>query len=208
MELLNFILHVDNYLADFIRDYGLWVYAILFLIIFVETGVVIMPFLPGDSLLFTAGMFGAAGLLNPWLLVMLLMVAAISGDQLNYSIGHRVGRKIYSTQSRWIKQSHLMLAQEFFVRHGGKSIILARFMPIIRTLVPFVAGVSHMPYAQFAKFNLLGGVLWINAFVWAGVALGNIPIIKENVTVISLGIVVISILPAVYAALMPKKTAA
>ncbi|MEY2862968.1 MAG: hypothetical protein RLY58_675 [Pseudomonadota bacterium] len=205
MEWFSLILHVDHYLADFIRDYGLWVYGILFLIIFVETGLVVMPFLPGDSLLFTAGMFGATGLLNPWLLVGLLMVAAISGDQVNYAIGQQIGRRVYTWDSRWIKQDHLQMAQQFFVRHGGKSIVLARFMPIIRTLVPFVAGVSRMPYGQFAKFNVLGGVLWINAFIWAGFALGNIPIIKNNVTVISLGIVVLSILPAVVAALMQKR---
>jgi len=205
MELINFILHIDNYLADFIRDYGVWVYGILFLIIFIETGLIVMPFLPGDSLLFTAGMFCATGLLNPWWLVVLLMAAAISGDQVNYAVGQRIGRRVYTWDSRWIKQAHLMLAQQFFVRHGGKSIVLARFMPVIRTLVPFVAGVSRMPYGQFAKFNVLGGVLWINAFIWAGFALGNIPIIKNNVTVISLGIVVLSILPALAAALMQKK---
>jgi membrane-associated protein len=205
MELINFILHIDNYLADFIRDYGVWVYGILFLIIFIETGLIVMPFLPGDSLLFTAGMFCATGLLNPWWLVVLLMAAAISGDQVNYAVGQRIGRRVYTWDSRWIKQAHLQLAQQFFVRHGGKSIVLARFMPVIRTLVPFVAGVSRMPYGQFAKFNVLGGVLWINAFIWAGFALGNIPMIKNNVTVISLGIVVLSILPALAAALMQKK---
>lgn len=205
MELINFILHVDQHLAEFIQNYGVWVYGILFAIIFIETGLIVMPFLPGDSLLFAAGMFCAAGLLNPWLLVVLLMIAAITGDQTNYFIGHQVGQKIYQVQSRWIKQEHLKLAQDFFVKHGGKSIVLARFMPIIRTLVPFVAGVSRMPYQHFVRFNVIGGVLWINVFVWAGVALGNIPIIKENVTVISLGIVVLSVMPAVFAAVMQKK---
>jgi membrane-associated protein len=208
MELIDFILHVDQHLAEFIQNYGVWVYGILFAIIFVETGLIVMPFLPGDSLLFAAGMFCAAGLMNPWLLVVLLMIAAISGDQVNYMIGHKVGRKIYTIESRWIKQDHLKLAQQFFIDHGGKSIVLARFMPIIRTFVPFVAGVSHMPYRHFVRFNVIGGVLWINAFVWAGVALGNIPIIKENVTVISLGIVVLSVMPAVFAAIAQKKAKA
>ena len=205
MEIINFILHVDDYLASFITQYGIWVYAILFLIIFVETGLIVMPFLPGDSLLFTAGMFAAAGLLNPWLLVVLLMIAAISGDQLNYFIGSKVGKKVYAWDSRWLKQDHLKLAQQFFIEHGGKSIVLARFMPIVRTFVPFVAGVSHMPYQRFVGFNVIGGILWINLFVWLGYLLGNIAWVKQNVTTISLAIIVLSILPAIFATLSQRR---
>ena len=208
MEIINFILHVDDYLASFISQYGLWVYAILFLIIFVETGLIVMPFLPGDSLLFTAGMFCAAGLLNPWLLVLLLMVAAISGDQTNYFIGSKVGRKVYDWDSRWLKKDHLQLAERFFVEHGGKSIVLARFMPIVRTFVPFVAGVSQMPYQRFVLFNVVGGVLWINIFIWLGYLLGNLPWVKDNVTTISLVIIILSILPAVFAAISQKRKSA
>jgi membrane-associated protein len=207
MELIHFILHVDQYLAEFITQYGLWVYAILFAIIFIETGLIVMPFLPGDSLLFTAGMFAAVGMLNPLVLVVLLMIAAIVGDQVNYGVGHHIGSRVYQMNSRWIKQDHLRLAQQFFVKHGGKSIILARFMPIIRTFVPFVAGASQMPYAHFAKYNVIGAVIWINAFVWAGYALGNVPVIRDHVTAISLGIVVLSVLPAVVAWLLQKTKA-
>lgn len=205
MEIINFILHVDDYLASFISQYGLWVYAILFLIIFVETGLIVMPFLPGDSLLFAAGMFCAAGLLNPWVLVLLLIVAAISGDQLNYFIGSKVGRKVYDWDSRWLKKDHLKLAEHFFIEHGGKSVVLARFMPIVRTFVPFVAGVSHMPYRKFVFFNVIGAVLWINIFIWLGYSLGNIAWIKDNVTTISLVIIVLSILPAIFAAISQKR---
>lgn len=196
MELIDFILHVDQHLLEFVRDYGTWVYAILFLIIFVETGLVVMPLLPGDSLLFAAGAIAATGALDPVWLSVLLLIAAVMGDSLNYQIGRYIGPRVFSMNLRFIKREHLLRTQAFFAKHGGKTIIFARFMPIIRTFAPFVAGVSHMHYPRFLMFNMVGGAAWILSFVWLGYFFGNLPVIKDNFSYVIFTIIAISMLPA------------
>lgn len=197
MELIDFILHVDQHLLEFVRDYGTWVYAILFLIIFVETGLVVMPLLPGDSLLFAAGAIAATGAMDPVLLSILLFMAAVMGDSLNYQIGRYIGPRVFSMKLRFIKRDHLLKTQSFFEKHGGKTIIFARFLPIIRTFAPFIAGVSHMQYSRFLMFNVIGGAAWILSFVWLGYFFGNLPVIKDNFTYVIFAIIGISMLPAV-----------
>ena len=203
-ELLDLLLHVDVYLLDLVANYGIWVYAILFLIIFAETGLVVTPFLPGDSLLFAAGALAASGALDPAGTVLLLVVAAVLGDAVNYAVGRMVGtRIIHLAQTdprwgRWIQPAYVARAHEFFERHGGKAIVLARFMPIVRTFVPFVAGVAEMRYPAFALYNVTGAVTWVGVCVGAGYIFGNVPIVKENFSLVALGIVVVSILPMVF----------
>jgi membrane-associated protein len=203
-ELLDLLLHVDVYLLELVMNYGIWIYAILFLIVFAETGLVVTPFLPGDSLLFAAGALAASGALDVAGISLLLIVAAILGDAVNYSIGRMVGtRVIHLAQTdprwgRWIQPAHLAKAHEFFERHGGKAIVLARFMPIVRTFVPFVAGVAEMSYPAFALYNVTGAVAWVGICVGAGYIFGNVPIVKENFSLVALGIVVVSILPMVF----------
>jgi membrane-associated protein len=203
-ELLDLLLHVDVYLLDLAMNYGIWIYAILFLIVFAETGLVVTPFLPGDSLLFAAGALAASGALDVAGVSLLLIVAAILGDAVNYSIGRMVGtRVIHLAQTdarwgRWIQPAHLAKAHEFFERHGGKAIVLARFMPIVRTFVPFVAGVAEMSYPAFALYNVTGAVAWVGICVGAGYIFGNVPIVKENFSLVALGIVFVSILPMVF----------
>ena len=197
MELIDFILHVDQHLLEFVRDYGIWIYAILFLIIFVETGLVVMPLLPGDSLLFAAGAIAATGAMDPVLLSILLFIAAVMGDSLNYQIGRYIGPRVFSMNLRFIKRDHLLKTQSFFEKHGGKTIIFARFLPIIRTFAPFIAGVSHMQYSRFLMFNVIGGAAWILSFVWLGYFFGNLPVIKDNFTYVIFAIIGISMLPAV-----------
>lgn len=199
MELIDFILHVDRHLTTFAAAYGVWIYALLFLIVFVETGVVVMPLLPGDSLLFAAGALAAAGEMNVWLLMGLLFVAAVLGDNLNYYIGNRIGPRVYSWDSRWIRREHLLKTQEFFLRHGGKTVIIARFMPIVRTFTPFVAGVGAMPWNRFLLFNVIGAALWVGSCVGLGYGLGNLPFFKENFSAIILAIIFVSILPGLIA---------
>ncbi|NOT26355.1 MAG: DedA family protein [Acidobacteria bacterium] len=203
-ELLDLLLHVDVYLLELVMNYGIWIYAILFLVIFAETGLVVTPFLPGDSLLFAAGALAASGALDVAGVSLLLIVAAILGDAVNYSIGRMVGtRVIHLAQTdprwgRWIKPAHLAKAHEFFERHGGKAIVLARFMPIVRTFVPFVAGVAEMGYPSFALYNVTGAVAWVGICVGAGYIFGNVPIVKDNFSLVALGIVFVSILPMVF----------
>jgi len=203
-ELLDLLLHVDVYLLELVASYGIWIYAILFLIIFAETGLVVTPFLPGDSLLFAAGALCASGALDLGGVALLLVVAAILGDAANYAIGRVVGtRVIYLSQTdprwgRWVKPAHLARAHEFFERHGGKAIVLARFMPIVRTFVPFVAGVAEMGYPAFALYNVTGAVTWVGVCVGAGYVFGNVPIVKENFSLVALGIVFVSVLPMVF----------
>ncbi|ONG41076.1 cytochrome O ubiquinol oxidase [Alkanindiges hydrocarboniclasticus] len=197
MELIDFILHVDQHLLEFVRDYGTWIYAILFLIIFVETGLVVMPLLPGDSLLFAAGAIAATGAMDPVLLSILLFIAAVMGDSLNYQVGRYIGPRVFNMNLRFIKRDHLLKTQSFFEKHGGKTIIFARFLPIIRTFAPFIAGVSHMHYPRFLMFNVLGGAAWILSFIWLGFFFGNLPIIKDNFTYVIFAIIGISMLPAV-----------
>ncbi|WP_349928056.1 DedA family protein [Acinetobacter sp. A1-4-2] len=198
MELLDFILHVDAHLLEFITDYGVWIYAILFLIIFVETGLVVMPFLPGDSLLFAAGALAAStGAMNPYILVILLFTAAVLGDTLNYHIGKFIGPRVFEIESRFINKKHLTYTQKFFEKHGGKTIIFARFIPFARTFAPFVAGAGHMNYKYFLSFNVIGAICWVSSFVILGYLFGNMPIVKDNFTHLIFGIIIISILPGI-----------
>ena len=198
MELLDFILHVDAHLLEFITDYGVWIYAILFLIIFVETGLVVMPFLPGDSLLFAAGALAAStGAMNPYILVILLFTAAVLGDTLNYHIGKFIGPRVFEIESRFINKKHLTYTQKFFEKHGGKTIIFARFIPFARTFAPFVAGAGHMNYKYFLSFNVIGAICWVGSFVILGYLFGNMPIVKDNFTHLIFGIIIISILPGI-----------
>lgn len=198
MELIDFILKIDQYLAVFLQDYGLWLYAILFLIIFIETGLVVMPFLPGDSLLFATGALAAfTGQLDPVLLIILLFIAAVLGDTLNYHIGNYIGPKVFERESKWINKQHLLNTQKFFEKHGGKTIIFARFLPFARTFAPFVAGASSMSYKYFITYNIIGGFLWISSFILLGYFFGNQPVIKENFTYVVFGIIIFSVLPII-----------
>ncbi len=196
-QIIDFILHIDVYLSDIIAQYGAWTLAILASIIFVETGVVVMPILPGDSLIFAAGTFAARGALNPWAVFVVLSLAAIAGDTVNYWIGHRVGSKAYSGEVRWIKKDHMERTHAFFEKYGGKAIFLARFVPIVRTFAPFVAGVSQMPYGYFFRWNVIGGITWVAIFTLLGYFFGNIPFVQQNFELVIVAIVIISVIPAI-----------
>lgn len=196
-KFIDFFLHLDKHLLDIVTNYKSWTYLILFMIIFCETGFVVAPFLPGDSLLFTAGAIAALGILNIWLLVLLLCVAAIIGDSVNYSIGKFLGSKVFERNYRFINQNHLLKARSFYEKHGGKTIIIARFVPIVRTFAPFVAGVTRMNYSGFITYNVLGGILWVFACSFAGYFFGNIPLIKENFSLVIIAIIIVSILPII-----------
>lgn len=199
MYLIDFILHVDQHLVEFVTNYGIWIYAILFMIIFVETGLVVMPFLPGDSLLFAAGALASTGAMDPWILGVLLFVAAVLGDTLNYHIGKYIGPRVFETQSRWINKEYLYKTQAFFEKHGGKTIIFARFIPFARTFAPFIAGVSQMHYRTFLMFNVIGAFFWISSFIFLGYQFGNLPVMKDNFTYVIFGIIILSVMPAVIA---------
>ncbi|WP_037575961.1 DedA family protein [Sporocytophaga myxococcoides] len=192
---IDLFLHLDQHLSQIITDYGFWTYLILFMIIFVETGLVIMPILPGDSLLFAAGTFAALGSLNLGLLILLLFIAAFLGDTLNYFIGNFIGPKVFSKDYRFLKKEYLVKTQQFYEKHGGKTIIFARFMPIIRTFAPFIAGVGTMNYKKFISYNIIGGILWVAGFTLLGYLFGNIPAVKKNFTLVILGIILLSITP-------------
>lgn len=191
----DFILHIDVHLGQIILDYGTLTYAILFGIIFVETGLVFVPFLPGDSLLFAAGAFAALGSLNLPLTLGLMIIAAIAGDTLNYWIGHFFGQKLVDNPKVPINKEHIEETQKFFDKHGGKTIILARFVPIVRTFAPFVAGIGKMHYTQFLSYNVIGGLAWVLVATLAGFFFGNIPFVKENFSLVVLGIVFVSVVP-------------
>ncbi len=192
---MDFILHIDKHIAEFVATYGTGTYAIIFLIIFCETGLIVAPFLPGDSLLFAAGSLAALGSLNPHLLFLLITIAAIIGDFVNYSIGKFSGDKILAKNSRFIKKENIEKTNKFYEKHGGKTIILARFIPIVRTFAPFVAGTAKMNYRNFLVYNVVGAILWAGIFVYAGYYFGNIPIVKNNFKFVVIGIIVISVLP-------------
>jgi membrane-associated protein len=194
MAVVDFILHIDTHLDSIIRSYGTWTYAILFLIVFCETGFVVTPFLPGDSLLFAAGTFAARGSLNAALLFGLLTVAAIIGDTVNYWIGNYVGPRA-ARGLPFVKTKYLDRTHAFYEKHGGKTIVIARFMPIIRTFAPFVAGVGAMEYGRFLMFNVGGAILWVALFIYAGYYFGNIPAVEENFTLVIMAIIALSILP-------------
>ena len=195
--LIDFILHLDEHLSAIILQYGTWTYAILFLIIFMETGFVVTTFLPGDSLLFAAGSFAALGALNPITLVILLCIAAILGDTVNYWIGHYIGERAFSGNIRWLKKEYMDQTHEFYEKHGGKTIILARFVPIIRTFAPFVAGVGKMSYGKFISYNIIGGIIWVNLFIFMGFFFGNLPFVKKNFELVIFAIIFISFIPPV-----------
>ena len=211
-DLIDLILHADVLLLDLVKTYGAWVYGVLFAIIFAETGLVVTPILPGDSLLFAAGALAATGALDVRAVLVLLVVAAVAGDAVNYSVGRAVGVRIIRRAEvdpswrRWINPAHVAKAHEFFERHGGKAIVLARFMPIVRTFVPFVAGAAEMTYPSFAFFNVAGAVAWVAICVGAGYVFGNVPIVKDNFTLVALGIVAVSLLPMVIEYLRHRRT--
>ena len=201
--LIDLFLHLDEYMANIISQYGAWTYAILFLVIFMETGFVVTPFLPGDSLLFAAGTFAALGSMNVWLLIGLLIVAAIGGDTVNYWIGHYLGDRAYNI--KWIKKEYLDRTHAFFEKHGGKTIFLARFVPIVRTFAPFVAGMGRMSYRYFFSYNVFGGIVWVLLFTLLGYFFGNNPVVKQNFELVIIAIILISIVPALWEALKARR---
>jgi membrane-associated protein len=215
-SLLDFILHIDNYLFDLIQDYGTWVYGILFLIVFVETGLVFMPLLPGDSLLFAAGSFCAGvqidnelAQLNLFVVLSLLIIAAILGDALNFWIGQKYGRKLAQLKIGkypLLKEKHLQQTQDFFEKHGSKTIIIARFVPIVRTFAPFTAGVANMRYSTFLKFNVIGGISWVLGLTLTGYFFGNLDFVRKNFETVIFGIIGLSLLPMFIAILKEKMT--
>jgi membrane-associated protein len=203
-ELVDFILHLDVHLNTIIQNFGVWTYLILFLIIFMETGFVITPFLPGDSLLFAAGSFAALGSLNVWALFITLTLAAILGDTINYWIGHYIGPRAFSGNVRFLKKEYIDRTHDFYEKHGGKTIILARFIPIIRTFAPFVAGIGAMEYPRFFFFNVTGAILWVGLFTFGGYFFGNLPFVQDNFTIVIVAIIVISVLPGIFEFLRDK----
>src|SRR5512147_1474359 len=201
--LIDLFLHLDEYMANIIAQYGTWTYAILFFIIFMETGFVITPFLPGDSLLFAAGSFAALGSLNIWVLLILLSIAAVLGDTVNYWIGHYLGDRAYNV--KWIKREYLDRTHAFFEKHGGKTIFLARFVPIVRTFAPFVACMGRMSYGYFFSYNVFGGIVWVALFTCAGYFFGNIEFVKNNFELVIIAIILISLVPVVLEAVKAKR---
>jgi membrane-associated protein len=203
--LWDLLVHLDQHLAELVRQFGPWIYAILFAIVFCETGLVVTPFLPGDSLLFVAGGLAALGGMNVHLLVALLVAAAILGDAVNYAIGRYLGRHLFTDRSsRFLNPAYLERAHAFYERHGGKAIVIARFVPIVRTYVPFVAGMAEMTYPRFAFYNVTGALLWVVSLCYAGYFFGNLPFVRQNLTLIIFGIIGLSLLPIVWAAVQAK----
>jgi membrane-associated protein len=198
LQLIEIFIHLDEYLGQVIRNYGTWTYLILFAIIFMETGLVVTPFLPGDSLIFAAGTFAGMGALNVWVLWITLCAAAILGDTVNYWIGHYIGPKAFSGQVRFLKKEYLDRTHAFYEKHGGKTIILARFVPIIRTFAPFVAGVGAMTYSHFIVYNVVGGIAWVSLFLFLGYFFGGLRFVQDNFSIVVIAIILISVLPAVY----------
>jgi membrane-associated protein len=207
-SLIDFVLHIDDHLIQIVNDYKYWTYLILFLIIFVETGVVVMPFLPGDSLLFAAGMLAAQpNELNVWLLIGLLLIAAIAGDSLNYSIGKNFGMRITKFKlfgKQMVTDAQIEKTHSFYEKYGSKTIVIARFVPIVRTLAPFVGGIGRMNYGAFITYNVVGAILWVVGLTLAGYFLGNIPFIRDNFSQVVLAIIVLSVLPIVYEVIKEK----
>jgi membrane-associated protein len=199
-QFLDVFLHLDKHFADVIRDYGTWTNLVLFVIVFCETGLVVTPFLPGDSLLFTAGTFASLGSLNVWVVFLLLALAAVLGDTVNYWIGKKIGPRAFSGTVKFLKQEHLRKTELFYEKHGRKTIIIARFVPIIRTFAPFVAGVGSMNYPVFLAYNVTGGVAWVALCVFSGFFFGNIPVVKRNFSIAILAIILISMLPLMWEA--------
>jgi membrane-associated protein len=210
-DIIEFFLHVDVHLAEITTAYGPWIYALLFAVVFAETGLVATPFLPGDSLIFACGALAAAGVLDPWLTAGLLLVAAVAGDAVNYSIGRAIGPRVFRAEDRssaWhrlLNREHLVRTHAFFERYGGKAVVLGRFVPIVRTFVPFVAGAVTMTYRKFAFFNITGALLWVGICFGAGYAFGNVPVVKNNFSLVALGIVLVSVLPMAVELLRRRK---
>jgi membrane-associated protein len=211
---IDFILKIDERLFELTAQYGAWVYGIIFLIVFAETGLVVTPLLPGDSLLFAAGMLCGAGLLNPWIMSTTLFAAAVIGDAVNYNIGRSVGPKVFSATDqtsrlhRLLNREHLEKAHAFFEKHGGKAIVLARFVPIVRTFVPFVAGAGYMSYGAFAFYNVLGAFLWVASCFGLGYIFGDVPIVKQNFSLVAIIIVIVSVLPIIWEFIKTRRTRA
>ena len=199
-QLIDFVLHFDKHLLEFVQTYGQWVYGLLFAIVFAETGFVVTPFLPGDSLLFAVGALAATGALNPWIAIGLLFLAAFTGNAVNYAVGRRIGPRVFraTDRSSWLhralNQDHLTKAHAFFEQYGGKAVILGRFVPIVRTFVPFVAGAAQMRPASFVLYNFIGAAGWVGLCIGAGLAFGNIPVVKNNFSLVTIGIVVVSLI--------------
>lgn len=207
MEIFSFIVHFDEHLANIINMFGNLTYVILFLIVFAETGFVVTPFLPGDSLLFVVGTLSGSGFLNIWIVYLALLTAAILGDTVNYWVGHHLGKRVFTEKnSRFFKKDYLEKTQNFYVKHGGKTIILARFIPIIRTFAPFVAGVGKMNYGTFLIYNVVGGVAWVTSLTFAGYFFGGLPIIKNNFELAVIGIIIISLLPMLFEYIKHKRS--
>jgi len=209
--IIDLVLHLDRHLVELVAQYDVWIHAILFLVIFAETGLVVTPFLPGDSLLFAVGALAAvdsSGTLNAPLASVLLGLAAVLGNTVNYGIGRAIGPPAFSGRYRFLKVEYLRRTEEFFVRHGGMAIALSRFMPIIRTFAPFVAGVARMPYARFQAYNVAGGFSWVLLFVWGGYLFGNIPLVKQNFGLVTICIIIVSLLPIATALLRRRAPAA
>jgi membrane-associated protein len=207
-SVMDLFLHLDQHLNRIVTDYGVWTHLILFAIVFAETGLVVTPFLPGDSLLFAAGALAAIGSLDLWLLVVLLIGAAILGDTVNYWVGAWIGPRAFSGNVRFLRKDHLDRTHAFYERHGGKTIILARFVPIIRTFAPFVAGVGAMSYPKFITYNIVGAVLWVGLFVPMGYFFGNMPTVKENFSLVILAIIAISVMPIAVEAIRARRSSA
>ena len=204
MTAFDMFLHVDQHLSEFATSYGVWIYALLFLIIFLETGVVVTPFLPGDSLLFAVGALAAAGVIDVVGILSLLTAAAIIGDNTNYFIGRAVGPRVFTEHSKWLKREHLLRTQRFYEVHGGKTVIMARFVPIVRTFAPFVAGVGRMHYPRFLAFDIAGGILWVWGFGLLGYFTGAIPFVKENFGLVTIGVILISVVPLAFEVLRAR----
>lgn len=198
LNIVDFVLHIGDHLQELIAKHGNWVYVVLFAIVFCETGLVITPFLPGDSMLFTAGAIAAVGGMNVWLLMAILTLAAIIGDFVNFEIGKRFGRQLFANpNSKIFKQSHLKKTQDYYAKYGGRTIIIARFAPILRTFAPFVGGMGNMPYKDFARYNVIGAILWVMSFTLLGYFFGQLPFIKKYFTFFMIAIIVLSVLPMV-----------
>ncbi len=205
---LDFFLHLDRHLAEITAQYGTWTYAILAGIVFCETGLVVTPFLPGDSLLFTAGAIAALGSLDTWLLNLLLFLAVLAGDNVNYWVGRFIGPRAFTGEFRFFRKEHLQRTHAFFERHGGRTVVLARFVPIVRTFTPFVAGIGAMSYPRFLAYSVGGGALWVTAFLWAGYYFGNLPAVRANFSLVVLGIIVASVLPIAIGILRDRRSRA
>ncbi|MEI7690656.1 MAG: DedA family protein [bacterium] len=205
-QIIDFIINIDKNIVILLENYGIWASFIIFLVIFVETGLVIIPFLPGDSLLFIVGTYAAKGGFNIFLIYPLLILAAVLGDSLNYYLGHKIGRKAFkNNRLPLINHNYLAKTELFYEKHGGKTIILARFIPIVRTFAPFVAGIGKMKYREFLSYNIIGGVLWVTIFVFGGFLFGNIPVVKNNFELVVIAIILLSVLPPIYEYIITKK---